>query len=152
MSFLSKLFGKKNANTSVNVQEEAPTYTYEKPKIATGYDGYIDYNGEYDWDDEYFESIINEANLFGYTIKRDVHPVVFDASAHPKCYPITFLISKNGSPVLAVMIMNVNQLKARITRGTYEILEDKGIKYIRFFRELLNDKEYVLNRVKENLI
>ena len=133
MSFLSKLFGFKKPS---------------KPEPEL-YD--VLYENDCNWGDEYFAGIINEANFPGYTIERDVHPAIFDASAHPKCYPVTFLIKKDGGPVLAVMIMKMNQMNAMIARGTYSILEEQGIKYVRFFREMKNERFYVMNRVQQNL-
>lgn len=133
MSFLSKLFGfKKPSNPEPELYREL-------------------YANDCNWDNEYFAEIINESNLPGYTVERDVHPAIFDASAHPKCYPVTFLIKKDGNPILAVMIMNMNQTNAMISRGAYSVLEAQGIKYIRFFREMKNEKYYVTNRVQQNL-
>lgn len=137
MSFLSKLFGK---------SKKANTQTCPECDVQD-----VNYSNDYNWDDEYFAGIINSMNLPGYTVERNVHPSVFDINAHPKCYPVTFMIKQSGQPILAVMIMKINQANAMISRGTYSILEDQGIRYIRFFREMLNDSTYVIERVKQNL-
>ena len=55
-------------------------------------------------DENYFAGLLTEENFPGYTIERSVKLDTFDASAHPKCFPITFLFKKNGAPVLAVFI------------------------------------------------
>ena len=101
--------------------------------------------------DEYFESLITEDAFPGYRIERNVHAKVFDASAHPCCYPITYLFLKGNKPVLAVFLMNSNQYRAMIAKGSYEVLSANGVKYIRFFRNCKNEKDYVINRIKENL-
>ena len=38
-----------------------------------------------------------------------------------------------------------------IALGTYKILEENNIKYIRFFKGMENKEDYVINRIKENL-
>ena len=102
-------------------------------------------------DNDYFAGIINKDSFPEYSIEQNVHPSVFDKNAHPKCFTITFLIKQDDRPVLAILIMQCNQMKAMIARGTYSILDNKGIPYIRFYREMLNERNYVFNRVKEHL-
>ena len=65
--------------------------------------------------------------------------------------PVTYLFSRGGAPVLAVMVLKRNQTRAMIARGTYQILEACGIRYIRFFKEMKNDSDYVSSRIRENL-
>lgn len=101
--------------------------------------------------DDYFDSLITEDSFPGYRIERNVHAKVFDENAHPCCYPITYLFFKNNKPVLAVFLMNSNQYRAMISKGSYQVLESHGIKYIRFFRNCKNERDYVINRIKENL-
>lgn len=99
----------------------------------------------------YFDSLIREENFPGYEITRNVHVRTFDPSAHPCCFPITYLFSKNGKPVLAVLLMNTNQYRSMIARGSYQVLKDQKINFIRFFRSYDNEMNYVLNRIRENL-
>ncbi len=105
----------------------------------------------YNTDDSYFASLITEANFPGYTITSRVHAKSFDASAHPSCYPISYLFSNGSQPVLAVLVMNKNQYRSMIARGTYKVLEDNGIPYIRFFKGMENESGYVINRIRNNL-
>ncbi len=105
----------------------------------------------YDTGDGYFASLITEANFPGYSISTGVHARSLDSGAHPSCYPISYLFSNGASPVLAVLVMNTNQYRSMIARGTYQVLEDKGIPYIRFFKGMENESGYVINRIKENL-
>ena len=109
------------------------------------------YANEYNTDEVYFSNIITQDKFPDYTIEKSVHPEVFDSTAHPKCYPISYLFKKDGEPVLAVLIMKTNQYRAMITVGTYEILDNNNIKYIRFFKGMKNEESYVINRIKENL-
>ncbi len=105
----------------------------------------------YPTDDAYFATLITESSFPGYTIERNVHPSVFDAGAHPKCYPISYLFKKDGIPVLAVLVMNSNQSRAMISRGTYTILDNNNINYIRFYKGMENKESYVISRIKDNL-
>lgn len=109
------------------------------------------YANEYNTDEVYFSNIITQDKFPDYTIEKSVHPEVFDSTAHPKCYPISYLFKKDGEPVLAVLIMKTNQYRAMIAVGTYEILDNNNIKYIRFFKGMKNEESYVINRIKENL-
>ncbi len=109
------------------------------------------YPNNHNTGDEYFASLITQSNFPEYTIEKDIHPDAFDSCAHPKCFHISYLFKKDGVPKLAVFIMNSNQYKSMTARGSYQILEDNNIKYIRFFKGMENEKSYVLNRIKENL-
>lgn len=109
------------------------------------------YANNHNTGDEYFAQLITESEFPGYTIERNVHPSVFDSSAHPKCFPISYLFRLNGEPKLAVFVMQTNQYKAMIAQGSYDILCDNNIHYIRFFKGMKNEKTYVLNRIRENL-
>ena len=109
------------------------------------------YANNHNTGDEYFAQLITESEFPGYTIERNVHPSVFDSSAHPKCFPISYLFRLNGEPKLAVFVMQTNQYKAMIAKGSYDILDDNNIHYIRFFKGMENEKSYVLNRIRENL-
>ena len=103
-------------------------------------------------DENYFTGLLTEENFPGYTIERSVKLDTFDASAHPKCLPITFLFKKNGAPVLAVFIMNEPQRHTMPVFGSSVILDDNKIRHIRFYKGWENERSYVLNRIKENLI
>lgn len=109
------------------------------------------YANNHNTGDEYFAQLITESEFPGYTIERNVHPSVFDNSSHPKCFPISYLFRLNGEPKLAVFVMQTNQYKAMIAKGSYDILFDNDIHYIRFFKGMENEKSYVLNRIRENL-
>ncbi len=109
------------------------------------------YNIDFNRNDAYFDNLINETNFPDYTIYKKVEARNFDGFAHPSCYPISYLFAKDSRPVLAVLVMKKNQPRSMIAKGTYKVLDDKGIPYIRFYREMKNDNDYVINRITENL-
>ena len=131
MGILSEILGKKNTSA---VKPAAKLKPYE-----------------YDTGDDYFEKLITEEAFPGYTIERNVRPSRYDKSAHPSCYPVTYLFSRGDTPLLAVFVMQTNQYRSMIARGTYKILDDNAIAYIRFFKGYRNDPDYVINRIKEYL-
>ena len=101
--------------------------------------------------DEYFAGLITESNFEGYEIERNVSLSRFDSSAHASCFPVSYLFKKNGENALAVFVMNDSQYRSMSARGSYEILENNNIPYIRFFKGWQNEENYVLNRIKDNL-
>ena len=105
----------------------------------------------YSTDDAYFASLITEDSFVPYTIERNVAASRLEATAHPKCYPISYLFMKDSKPVLAVLIMNKNQYRSMIAKGTYQVLDKQGIPYIRFFKGMKNEREYVLDRIRDHL-
>ena len=102
-------------------------------------------------DENYFATLLTEENFPGYTIERSVKLDTFDPEAHPKCFPVTFLFRKNTEPVLAVFVMKESQRHTMPVFGSSVILDDNGIRYVRFYKGWENERSYVLNRVKENL-
>lgn len=134
----------KKDNTSVN--NTTANYTTTQAPVDDS-----PYANNHNTGDEYFAQLITESEFPGYTIEKNVHPSVFDSSAHPKCFPISYLFRLNGEPMLAVFVMQTNQYKAMIAQGSYDILCDNNIHYIRFFKGMKNEKSYVLNRIRENL-
>lgn len=117
--------------------------------VESDYD--IDYSNSYNTGEDYFDSIVNTANFPQYDISKNVHPTALDQSAHPSCYNVTYMFYKDGTPVLAVLLMNTNQYRSMCAKGTYEALNKRGISYIRFFKGMKNEHSYVVNRIKENL-
>lgn len=138
MGFFSKLFGlekqevKKEEATS-RIEAAAPA---QKSRVT---------------DENYFAQLLTEENFQGYTVERNVHVQRFDPGAHPACYPVSFLFLKDSVPVLAVLVMQTNQWRAMIAKGSYEVLDNHQIPYIRFFKEFNNEETYVLDRVREAL-
>ncbi len=142
---------KKQINSAFNNNTEPVVNKIPSPTMNSSYDVENMYENNYNTDEAYFSNVITQDKFPEYTIEKSVHPKVFDSTAHPKCYPISYLFKKDAEPVLAVLIMNTNQYRAMIAVGTYEILENNNIKYIRFFKGMKNEESYVINRIKENL-
>lgn len=86
-----------------------------------------------------------------YTVEHDFPANSIKAGVHPKCAPVSYMFLKNGSPCLAVVLVRANNYRGMNVKATKEICEEKGIKYIRFFEEMENRREYVINRIRENL-
>ena len=135
MKFLSKFFELLNGKEST--EEAIPQAPVQKEKAETK--------------PQDIDGFINEEAFPGYTIERNVHPQRFDSDAHPSCMPISYLFSRDGEPKLAVLFLGTNQYRSMIARGTYEVLENNKIYYIRFFKEYKNDKEYVTERISSYL-
>ena len=99
---------------------------------------------------EYFYRIFKE-NFPQYQIERTVSARRLDASCHEKCHPIDFLFSKNGVPVLAVVLTTQNQYRSMPFRGTEAVCDANDVSYMRFFIEMRNERNYVRERVAEEL-
>ena len=167
MSFFNKLFGALNKleemkdvleDVAENLQKAASDETVNTQQTTSSASAPIPTPVSasvepktYDTGDRYFASLITALNFPGYTISTDVHANTLDSGAHPSCYPISYLFSKGSQPALAVFVMNTNQYRSMTARGAYQVLEDRGISYIRFFKGMENNREYVLNRIRENL-
>ncbi len=123
----------------------------DKEKIAEDVCGFSSPEDFLGTEEAYFEQLLSEENFVGFTVERNVHVSRYDKNAHPACFPVSFLFSKASKPVLAVYLMKPNQYRAMIARGSYKVLEDNNIPYIRFFRGFDNEKDYVIGRVKSNL-
>ena len=99
---------------------------------------------------EYFYRIFRE-NFPQYQIERTVSTRRLDASCHEKCHPIDFLFSQNGVPVLAVVLTTQNQYRSMPFRGTEAVCDANDVSYMRFFIEMRNERNYVRERVAEEL-
>lgn len=153
MGFFKKLFGmfssekENNVSATDNSFVAKPQETENEPSPAESNPVHNQHNTK----EEYFAALITKENFPEYEIEGNIHPKIFDQNAHPSCYPISYLFKKDGVPVLAVLVMQTNQYKAMISLGTYKILEDNNIPYLRFFKGMLNEENYVINRIKEAL-
>lgn len=85
----------------------------------------------------------------GYVIRYQVPAVVFGAGEF--CYPVDYLIVKNGIPQLAVCFCDKNNYRYQRTIQTKQAVEQKGIKYLHFFEEMPNDPFYVTERIRTAL-
>ena len=147
MSFFSRLFGKGKQEKQKELDplpkqeeliEEDINYAEEKRLQAGGISP------------EYFYGIFRE-NFPQYQIERTVSARRLDASCHEKCHPIDFLFSQNGVPVLAVVLTTQNQYRSMPFRGTEAVCDANDVSYMRFFIEMRNERNYVRERVAEEL-
>lgn len=99
------------------------------------------------------ESRIENAldEIAGITYEKNVPATKFNAGAHPKAKPVSFLVNKDGASKLAIVVVNKNTYRSRPVTGTMELVEANGINYIRFFTERENNHSYIVNRINENL-
>ncbi len=146
MGVFSKL--KSIFSSSDAVKEEIAEEAVEE---AAEEEEYETYKNDFPTGIDYFAEFLTEENFPGYTITANVHPQTIDSSAHPACYPVSFMFSKDSKPVLAVLVIGINQRRAMIAKGTYKVLDDNGIPYIRFYKGMKNEKKYAIGRINENL-
>lgn len=86
-----------------------------------------------------------------FEIDEDVPARAFDKSCHPACTPVQFVLLKAGRPVLCVVLVRVNTYRGMNVKGTKSIIERRGLPYVRFFEEMENKEEYVVERINKFL-
>lgn len=153
-SKLKSVFGSSDAvkeETIEEIAEEAVEEVAGEVIEETVIEEYKTYTNDYPTDENYFAEFLTEENFPGYTITANVHPQTMDPSAHSACYPVSFMFSKDSKPVLAVIVMRLNQRRAMIANGTYKVLDDNGIPYVRFYKGMKNERDYAIGRIRENL-
>ncbi|MBR5825536.1 MAG: hypothetical protein IKY78_00470 [Clostridia bacterium] len=146
LSKLKSILGSSDA-AEIAVKEVAE----EVPEAVTEKEVYEEYTNDLPTGVEYFAEFVTEENFPGYTITANVHPQTIDPEAHPACFPVSFMFSKDSKAVLAVIVIGINQRRAMIAKGTYKVLDDNGIPYICFYKGMKNEKEYAIGRINENL-
>lgn len=82
-------------------------------------------------------------------IRYQVQASVFGADEF--CYPVDYLIVKDGKPLLAICLVDKNNYRYKCVSKTKEAVERMGIEYMRFFVEMPNDPSYVTRRIKTAL-
>ena len=70
---------------------------------------------------------------------------------HPACTPVDILVMKDGRPCLAIVFVLANTYRGMNVVGTKHICENGNLEYMRFFMDMRNDKEYVVNRLNTAL-
>lgn len=130
---------KKNAEPESNTNEKKTGFYIKEltPQLAA------DTQKQFD---EWFRYCFSD-----YVIEKDVPASRLDASAHPACTPIQFLFIRDSRPVLAVVLVTQKNYRGKNVKGTQELCEKAGIRYIRFFMEYPNERDYVIDRVKSFL-
>ena len=90
-------------------------------------------------------------SISGISYQADVPASTIDSSAHPAAKPIAFMVYKNEHPVLAIAIVKNNTYRSMPVKGTQMLVENRGMDYIRFFRELENRPDYIRSRIISKL-
>lgn len=90
-------------------------------------------------------------SISGISYQADVPASAIDSSAHPAAKPIAFMVYKNEHPVLAIAIVKNNTYRSMPVKGTQMLVENRGMDYIRFFRELENRPDYIRSRIISKL-
>jgi hypothetical protein len=65
--------------------------------------------------------------------------------------PYDFLLSKDGSPVIALMLTEGNRYRGKDFVGAKAASEAAGVPFVNFFLRLPNERGYVINRIKTTL-
>lgn len=86
-----------------------------------------------------------------YTVYENVPASSLRADCHPACTPVQFLFCREDRPLLAVVLVAGNTYRGRNVVGTRELCEEQGIAYLRFFVEMPNEAEYVVERTRQHL-
>ena len=97
-----------------------------------------------------FDAIISR-NFPDFEVRRNVSADTLQPGCHPACAPVQFLFYRDGSPVLAVVLVKTNNYRGMNVVATKKICENLGIRYIRFYHEYENAEDYVVKRIRENL-
>ena len=104
----------------------------------------------------YFEEILT-TEFAGYTVKQQVAAAELVALTgakveyHPACAPVSLLVLKENQPVLAVLLVRANTYRGMNVKGTYAICEAAGLEYVRFFTDMANERDYVVERLQQYL-
>ena len=109
-------------------------------------DGHYEFNDTFNRDTAYFRDII-QRNFADCVIEEGVSISRFDASAHPKCTPVTFLLTK-GSKTIAFFVMKLNQTNGMPYRGAKKVLRAAGIPNTHCISNYKNEEAYVVNRIR----
>lgn len=104
------------------------------------------FNDTFNRDAAYFRTILFK-NFGDYGIEENVSVSRFDPSAHPKCTPVTFLLTKDGRKY-AFFVMALNKTNGMPYRGAKKVLDAAGIPHIHCISCYKNEESYVVNRIK----
>ncbi len=98
----------------------------------------------------YFAEII-EANIPGAACEKNVPLSKITADVPAKAADIDVLVTVNGVPKAALLLVPKNGYKVAAVVNTMNACEKNGVKALRFMNEFSNRPEYVTERVNEAL-
>lgn len=157
----SAISGGKKVGESTSQNAPAPTPTPAAPQNVAEpardpeaerfyfEDGSYEFNNTFHRDTAYFRDILFR-NFADYGIEENVSVSRFDASAHPKCTPVTFLLTKDGRRY-AFFVIEINRTSGMPYRGAKAVLDAAGIRHIHCIPCYKNEESYVVNRIKSIL-
>lgn len=109
-------------------------------------DGGYDFNDSFHRDAAYFRNILVK-NFPDWSLEENVPITRIDASAHPKCIPVTFMMSKAGQN-FAFFVMPINKTNGLPYKGSKQALKAAGIKTVHCIECYKNEESYVVNRIR----
>lgn len=112
-------------------------------------DGSYEFNNTFHRDTAYFRDIIFR-NFGDYGVEENVSISRFDENAHPKCTPVTFLLTKDGKRY-AFYVIEQKRTNGMPYRGAKKVLDAAGIRHIHCIPCYKNEESYVVNRIKSIL-
>lgn len=109
-------------------------------------DGTYALNASFHRDVDYFRGIL-ASGFAGCTIEENVSISRIDATAHPKCLPVTFMITE-GDRSIAFFVIKKGQKNAMTYRGSLQALDAAGIAHTHCITCYKNDAAYVVARIR----
>lgn len=137
-----------NAKKGMSVQlylKKCPRRILKKATVITGDPHPVanayNYQGTVN---EYFESLLRE-EFSQFEIRKDVKHRELEL-------PVSFLLSQNGKPLLAVfLIHSQDSEESRMLRAASHVLKRMGIGCTHFYKNYRNDASYVVERVRNEI-
>ena len=128
--------------------QSAQTATIGDPEAERIYDedGHYEFNDTFNRDEAYFRDILVR-NFPDWNLEENVPITRFDASAHPKCIPVTFLMTQ-GASTFAFFVMPLNKTNGLPYQGSKKALRQAGIKTVHCIKCYKNEEKYVVNRIR----
>ena len=83
----------------------------------------------------------------GYEIKKEVLPIMFGPQ-YRTGKPFSYCLYLNGKLVAAVMLVDHNKDKNKAYLTTKDLCENRKIPFIYFYTHMYNERQYVLDRIK----
>lgn len=84
-----------------------------------------------------------------YDLRMEVSPSIFNADPMSRSY--SYGLYRNGSPKMMIMVTEHNRDNNRAYRYAKQACENAGVPFLNFFTHMPNEKEYVINRIKNAL-
>lgn len=70
---------------------------------------------------------------------------------HPACTPVDFLVMANDKPFIALVLVSASTYRGMNVLGTKAICDLAQLQYVRFYTDMPNKRDYVVNRLRSFL-